>query len=344
MSTENKPLPIIEVLNLKKKYGNIKALNGISFSIGKGEIVGFLGPNGAGKSTTLKILSGLIPADSGEAKVCGVDLAEEEGQVRNHIGYLAENNPLPEDLRVIEYLKFRGMLKGLEGSRLRERTKIVLEICDLERKVSERKIGNLSKGFRQRVGIADSLLSEPRLVILDEPTIGLDPQQSAITRKMMERLRGEVSFLLSSHILSEVEACCDRMIILSHGQIVAEGSLYNLQKRFVNKTIFEIVAIANKIDIQKKIRIIDSSCELLQDDPVENSGKRRFIFSTENGENVAEKIVKSLVIDSKTSIYEFQITRPDLETIFLRATKENWDKADNIKRRKTIIQHSQKMT
>ena len=128
MSTENKPLPIIEVLNLKKRYGNIKALNGISFSIGKGEIVGFLGPNGAGKSTTLKILSGLIPADSGEAKVCGVDLAEEEGQVRNHIGYLAENNPLPEDLRVIEYLKFRGMLKGLEGSRLRERTKIVLEI------------------------------------------------------------------------------------------------------------------------------------------------------------------------------------------------------------------------
>ena len=253
MSTENKPLPIIEVLNLKKKYGNIKALNGISFSIGKGEIVGFLGPNGAGKSTTLKILSGLIPADSGEAKVCGVDLAEEEGQVRNHIGYLAENNPLPEDLRVIEYLKFRGLLKGLQGSRLRQRIKVVLEICDLERTVSERKIGNLSKGFRQRVGIADSLLSEPRLVILDEPTIGLDPQQSAITRKMMERLRGEVSFLLSSHILSEVEACCDRMIILSHGQIVAEGTLYDLQERFVNKTIFEIVALASKINIQKKV-------------------------------------------------------------------------------------------
>ena len=344
MSAENKPLPIIEVLNLKKKYGNIKALNGISFSIGKGEIVGFLGPNGAGKSTTLKILSGLIPADSGEAKVCGVDLAEEEGQVRNHIGYLAENNPLPEDLRVIEYLKFRGMLKGLEGSRLRERTKIVLEICDLERKVSERKIGNLSKGFRQRVGIADSLLTEPRLVILDEPTIGLDPQQSAITRKMMERLRGEVSFLLSSHILSEVEACCDRMIILSHGQIVAEGTLYNLQKRFVNKTVFEIIALGNKINIQKKIRIIDSSCELLHDDPVENSGKRRFIFSTKNGENIAEKIVKSLVLDSKISIYEFQITRPDLETIFLRATKENWDKSDNIERGKTINHDLAEMT
>jgi ABC-2 type transport system ATP-binding protein len=338
MSAENKPLPIIEVLNLKKKYGNIKALNGISFSIGRGEIVGFLGPNGAGKSTTLKILSGLIPADSGEAKVCGVDLAEEEGQVRNHIGYLAENNPLPEDLRVIEYLKFRGMLKGLEGSRLRERIKIVLDICDLERKVSERKIGNLSKGYKQRVGIADSLLSEPRLVILDEPTIGLDPQQSAITRKMMERLRGEVSFLLSSHILSEVEACCDRMIILSHGLIVAEGTLYNLQKRFINKTIFEIVALGNKINIQKRVRLVDSSCELLQDDPVETSGKRRFIFSTNNGENVAEEIVKKLVQDSSFRIFEFQISRPDLETIFLRATKENWDKSDSIVRAKTVNQ------
>ena len=334
MTTENKPLPIIEVVNLKKRYGNIHALKGISFSIGKGEIVGFLGPNGAGKSTTLRILSGLIAADSGEAKVCGVDLAEEEGQVRNHIGYLAENNPLPEDLRVIEFLKFRARLKGLEGSRLRERIKVVLEICDLERKVSERKIGNLSKGYRQRVGIADSLLAEPRLIILDEPTIGLDPRQSAITRKMMERLRGEVSFLLSSHILSEVEACCDRMIILSHGQIVAEGTLYDLQKKFVNKTIFEIVATSKKIDIQKEVRKLDASCELLQDDPVEVSGKRRFTFSTDQGEQIAEKIVKSLLFDCDLRIFEFQISRPDLETIFLRATKKNWDKKDFLIRKK----------
>ena len=239
---------------------------------------------------------------------------------------------MPEDLRVIEYLKFRGLLKGLQGSRLRQRIKVVLEICDLERTVSERKIGNLSKGFRQRVGIADSLLSEPRLVILDEPTIGLDPQQSAITRKMMERLRGEVSFLLSSHILSEVEACCDRMIILSHGQIVAEGTLYDLQERFVNKTIFEIVALASKINIQKKVRSIDSSCELVQDDPVETSGKRRFLFSTNKGESIAEEIIKTLVQDDKINVFEFQISRPDLETIFLRATKENWEKNDLDKR------------
>ena len=328
MNSDSRPLPIIEVLNLKKRYGLIQALKGISFSVGKGEIVGFLGPNGAGKSTTLKILSGLIPADSGEAKVCGVDLAEEDGEVRNHIGFLPENNPLPEDLRVIEYLKFRAMLKGLKGSRKRDRIRIALDICDLERKVSERKIGNLSKGYRQRVGIADALLAEPRLVILDEPTIGLDPRQSAITRKMMERLRGEITFLLSSHLLSEVEACCDRMVILSHGQIVAEGTLPELQKAYINKTIFEIVALASKIDIQRHVRSIDESCELIQDEPVEVTGKKRFIFSTNQGELYAEKVLKHLIKIPEMRVLELQIERPDLETIFLRATKKNWEKND----------------
>ncbi|MAH25512.1 MAG: ABC transporter [Opitutae bacterium] len=335
MSTEPKPLPIIEVLNLKKRYGLIQALKGISFSVGKGEIIGFLGPNGAGKSTTLKILSGLIPADSGEAKVCGVDLAEEEGEVRNHIGFLPENNPLPEELRVIEYLKFRAMLKGLRGSRKRDRIRIALDICDLERKVSERKIGNLSKGYKQRVGIADALLTEPRLVILDEPTIGLDPRQSAVTRKMMERLRGDVTFLLSSHILSEVEACCDRMIILSHGQIVAEGTLNQLQKEFINRTIFEVVALTNRMSLQKSVREIDETCELLQDEPVDVSGKKRFIFSTEKGEFVAEAILRYLVKIPDLRVFEFQIERPDLETIFLRATKKNWEENDHLGKKRS---------
>ncbi len=334
MSSETKPLPIVDVINLRKKYGLVQALKGISFSIAKGEIVGFLGPNGAGKSTTLRILSGLIPADSGEAKVCGVDLAEEEGEVRKHIGFLAENNPLPEDLRVIEYLNFRANLKGLEGSRKRERIRLSLDACDLERRVSERKIGNLSKGFRQRVGIADALLAEPRLLILDEPTIGLDPRQSAVTRKMMERLRGEVSFLLSSHILSEVEACCDRMIILSHGQIVAEGTMNDLQKMFINQTVFEIVSTDNRIDLHRAIRQIDPNCELLHDEPVEISHKTRYTFSTAEGENKAEEIVRSLVQNLQLKISEFQISRPDLETIFLRATKKNWEEQDYLGRGK----------
>jgi len=338
MSVESKAAPIVDVINLRKRYGLIQALKGISFSIGKGEIVGFLGPNGAGKSTTLRILSGLIPADSGEAKVCGVDLAEEEGEVRKHIGFLAENNPLPEDLRVVEYLNFRANLKGLEGSRKRERIRLALDACDLERRVSERKIGNLSKGFRQRVGIADALLAEPRLVILDEPTIGLDPRQSAITRKMMERLRGEVSFLLSSHILSEVEACCDRMIILSYGQIVAEGTMNDLQKMFINKTVFEVVSSATRIEIHRFIRQIDPNCEFLYDDPVEISHRCRYTFSTTEGDSKAEEILRNLIQNIDLRISEFQISRPDLETIFLRATKKNWEEQDFLGRRKRSSQ------
>jgi ABC-2 type transport system ATP-binding protein len=334
MNAEAKRLPIVDVINLRKRYGLVQALKGISFSIGNGEIVGFLGPNGAGKSTTLRILSGIIAADSGEAKVCGVDLAEEEGEVRKHIGFLAENNPLPEDLRVIEYLNFRANLKGLAGSRKRERIRLALDACDLERRISERKIGNLSKGFRQRVGIADALLAEPRLVILDEPTIGLDPRQSAITRKMMERLRGDVSFILSSHILSEVEACCDRMIILSHGQIVAEGTMHDLQKMFINKTVFEIVSSNRRIDLHRAVRQIDQNCELLYDDPVEISKKSRYTFSTTEGEGKAEEILRALVQNELLSISEFQISRPDLETIFLRATKKNWENQDYLGRRK----------
>jgi len=331
--TKEKPLPIVEVLNLRKRYGLIQALKGISFSIGKGEIVGFLGPNGAGKSTTLRILSGMIAADSGEAKVCGVDLAEEDGEVRNHIGFLAENNPLPDELRVIEYLNFRANLKGLKGSRKKDRIRLVLDACDLDRRVSERKISTLSKGFRQRVGIADALIAEPRLVILDEPTIGLDPMQTAITRKMMERMRGEVAFIISSHILSEVEICCDRMIILSHGQIVAEGSLNELQDQFIDDVIFEVVSNASRIEMQKTILKIDPTSQIIQEEPIENSGKRKYIFSSKNKSN-EDSILQDLLFIKEMQISEFRVAKPDLETIFLKATKRNWEIQDLLGRKK----------
>lgn len=325
--TKEKPLPIVEVLNLRKRYGLIQALKGISFSIGKGEIVGFLGPNGAGKSTTLRILSGMIAADSGEAKVCGVDLAEEDGEVRNHIGFLAENNPLPDELRVIEYLNFRANLKGLKGSRKKDRIRLVLDACDLDRRTSERKISTLSKGFRQRIGIADALIAEPRLVILDEPTIGLDPMQTAITRKMMERMRGEVAFIISSHILSEVEICCDRMIILSHGQIVAEGSLQELQDQFIHDVIFEVVSNASRIEMQKTMLKIDPTSQIIQEEPIENSGKRKYIFSSKN-KSTKDTILQELILIKEMQISEFRVAKPDLETIFLKATKRNWEIQD----------------
>ena len=331
--TKEKPLPIVEVLNLRKRYGLIQALKGISFSIGKGEIVGFLGPNGAGKSTTLRILSGMIAADSGEAKVCGVDLAEEDGEVRNHIGFLAENNPLPDELRVIEYLNFRANLKGLKGSRKKDRIRLVLDACDLDRRVSERKISTLSKGFRQRIGIADALIAEPRLVILDEPTIGLDPMQTAITRKMMERMRGEVAFIISSHILSEVEICCDRMIILSHGQIVAEGSLNELQDQFIDDIIFEVVVNASRIEMQKTIVNIDPTSQIIEEETIENSKKRKYIFSSKN-KKTKDTILQELFSIKEMHISEFRVAKPDLETIFLKATKRNWEMQDLLGRKK----------
>ena len=247
-------------------------------------------------------------------------------------------------MNIEELLSYFKELK-LQGTKREIAKGVVKEIIDRLEFLSnvglnylnlERSAETLSGGESQRIRLASQIGSGlvGVMYILDEPTIGLDPRQSAITRKMMDRLRGEVSFILSSHILSEVEACCDRMIILSHGQIVAEGTLYDLQKKFVNKTIFEIVATSKKIDIQKEVRKLDASCELLQDDPVEVSGKRRFTFSTDQGEPIAEKIVKSLLLDCELRISEFQISRPDLETIFLRATKKNWDKKDFLIRKK----------
>ncbi|MBT7922723.1 MAG: ABC transporter ATP-binding protein [Opitutae bacterium] len=322
---------VIEVTDLSKAYGRVKALSGLTFSVAKGEIVGFLGPNGAGKSTTMRILCGMTGADSGEAQVCGVDLAEEEGEVRKHIGYLPENNPLPEDLRVSEYLKFRGRLKGLSGGRLRERLEATLNLCDLRRSASERLIGNLSKGYRQRVGIAEALLDEPKLLILDEPTIGLDPRQTGIIRKLLDRLRGETSFLLSSHVLSEVEASCDRMLILNRGRIVAEGTLQELQAEYLDNTVFEVVAGGERSVIEKIARNIDPLCELIDENPTTATGRKRFSFCTPQGESSAESILKEFVNQSVTQTREFNIARPDLESIFLKATKRSWEQTDSFR-------------
>lgn len=318
---------VIEVIDLAKSYGHVRALDGVTFSVAKGEIVGFLGPNGAGKSTTMRILCGLIPADSGEARVSGVDLAEQEGEVRRHVGYLPENNPLPDELRVSEYLRFRGRLKGLSGSLLRERVDRSLDLCDLRRSAAERMIGNLSKGFRQRVGIADSLLAEPKVVILDEPSIGLDPRQTGIVRRLLERLRGEVAVLLSSHVLSEVEACCDRMLILNRGRIVAEGGLADLQEEYVDETVFEVVAAGPREVIEKATYGADPSCELKEEGPPEASGHRRYVFATKNGESAAEASLRALVGDEQTLTREFSLCRPDLESIFLKATKRSWEES-----------------
>ena len=220
--------PIIEVRNLTKRYPGRTAVDDISFSIGRGEVVGFLGPNGAGKSTTLRILACYLPATSGTVRVAGRDVFREPDEVRRRIGYMPENNPLHLDMRVREYLKFRARLKGLGWRRSRERVDTVLEQCGLGG-VSGRIIGQLSKGYRQRVGLADALVHEPDLIILDEPTIGLDPHQIRSVRALVKDLGKRHTVVLSTHILSEVEMTCSRVLILHRGRILASDRTEDLE-------------------------------------------------------------------------------------------------------------------
>jgi ABC-2 type transport system ATP-binding protein len=218
---------MITVENLTRRYGRTTAIDDISFEVRRGDIVGFLGPNGAGKTTTMRILAGFLPPTGGRVCVAGVDVVRDSLAARRHVGYMPENVPLYSEMYVEEYLRYRGRLKQMHGRRLRIRVAQMLEECGLL-EVRRKLIGALSKGFRQRVGLADSLLHEPELLILDEPTIGLDPHQIRHIRNLIRGLSSRHTVLLSSHILSEVEAICRNVIIINRGRILASDSTENL--------------------------------------------------------------------------------------------------------------------
>jgi ABC-2 type transport system ATP-binding protein len=218
---------MIEVSNLTKRYGARTAVENVSFTVQRGEIVGLLGPNGAGKSTILRILSTFLPATAGTVRVAGFDVFYQSAEVRRRIGYMPENNPLHLDMRVREYLKFRARLKGLSAGQTRERVGVVLEQCSLT-DVSRRMVGQLSKGYRQRVGLADALVHQPELLILDEPTIGLDPNQVRAVRQLIKELGQSHTILVSTHILPEVEMTCGRILILHEGKLLAADRKENL--------------------------------------------------------------------------------------------------------------------
>src|SRR6516165_2230617 len=226
---------MIEVANLTKRYAGHTAVSGISFTVNRGEIVGLLGENGAGKSTTMRILSCYLPATSGTVQVAGLDVFRHSEEVRRRIGYMPENNPLHFDMRVREYLKFRARLKGLTRRRSRQRVDEVTEQCSLT-DVSHRIVGQLSKGYRQRVGLADALVHEPELIILDEPTIGLDPNQIRAVRQLIKGLANSHTVLISTHILPEAEMTCNRMVIMYQGTILAADTPENLQQFMSSKS------------------------------------------------------------------------------------------------------------
>jgi len=220
---------VIEVERLTKDYGSVVAVRDVSFSVGRGEVVGFLGPNGAGKSTTLRILAGFLGASSGRVRINGHDITETSLAAREQLGYMPESSPLYPELRVREYLEFRARLKRLPRARRRAGVERAIERANL-REVSETTIGHLSKGYRQRVGLADALVADPPLLILDEPTAGLDPNQVREVRALIKSLGADHTVLLSTHILSEVEATCQRALVIDRGRLIAQGTLEELSR------------------------------------------------------------------------------------------------------------------
>ncbi|MGC3960258.1 MAG: ABC transporter ATP-binding protein [Verrucomicrobiota bacterium] len=311
--------PMIEVRNLTKRYAGRTALADISFSVAAGEIVGLLGPNGAGKSTTMRILSGFMPATSGTARVAGYDVYHDSTEVRRRIGYMPENNPLHNEMRVREYLKFRARLKGLSRAESRERIDTVLQQCSLT-DVSKRIIGQLSKGYRQRVGLADAIVHEPDLIILDEPTIGLDPHQIRLVRQLIKSLAGTHTVLISSHILPEVEMTCSRVMIMLNGKILASDTPDNLQKQMAGKgqIIAEIAAPAADLKVEwaqmAEVEHFDvSSLE---------GGFQRCALLARDGLDLRPKIF-ALVQERGWQLRELTRNRHSLEDIYVQVTRPN---------------------
>jgi ABC-2 type transport system ATP-binding protein len=280
---------MIEVNQLTKRYARHEAVRGISFSVKRGEIVGFLGPNGAGKTTTLRMLTGYLPPTSGSARIAGFDIFRQSIEARRKIGYMPENVPLYEDMRVREYLKFRAQLKGLGRGDTRRRVGTVLETCGLE-SVRRKMIKTLSKGYRQRVGLADALVHDPELLILDEPTNGLDPNQIRQIRELIRQLAESHTVLISTHILHEVEMTCNRVIIIDNGKIKATDTPANLtqQMRAAGRIQVEIHAdpevvsgVINRLEHVKKV-----SPETLDD------GWSRFTVWVDSGTDARENIAR----------------------------------------------------
>jgi ABC-2 type transport system ATP-binding protein len=235
---------MIHVQNLTKYYGDYPAVRDVSFTIPKGQIVGFLGPNGAGKSTTMRILAGYLAATSGSATIDGIDVFWNSVAARRRIGYMPENCPLYPEMRVREYLHFRAGVKGLHGSRRKQRIDYVLGRCWLD-DVDRQLIGTLSKGYRQRVGLADSLLADPTVLILDEPTAGLDPAQIRETRNLIRELGQQHTLILSTHILPEVEVTCHRVIIIHQGRVAASGMVDDLEGQGGAQPALDVIADGN---------------------------------------------------------------------------------------------------
>ena len=328
---------MIEVKNLVKRYGEHIAVNNLSFTVEKGQIYGFLGPNGAGKSTTMNIMTGYIASTEGEVYINGYNILEEPEEAKKCIGYLPEMPPLYMDMTVQEYLQFAAELKNIEKSKRTEMINEAIKATKLE-SVRKRLIKNISKGFKQRVGLAQAILGFPEIIILDEPTVGLDPKQIIEIRDLIKELSAKHTIILSSHILSEVSAVCDHIVIIAHGKLVASDTPNNLSKLMAGSNSLELTVRGRKEQVRSILKKIKSVKEI----EIHNSVEPNCVdisLKTTDGRDIREEIFYAFATE-KCAILMMKSSNMSLEDVFLELTSDV--KADEYKRKRHFARTTEK--
>jgi len=311
---------MLTVKNLTKRYARTTAVDQISFTVEKGQIVGFLGPNGAGKTTTMRMLTCFLPPSAGTATVAGFDVLEQPMEVKKRIGYLPETPPIYPELETVEYLKFVGRLKGLSGAELEKRIDYVCDRCAIG-DVRKKLLGKLSKGYRQRVGLAQAIIHNPEVLILDEPTAGLDPKQINETRDLIKSLAGGHTIILSTHILPEVEQTCEQVIIINKGKLVATDSVRNLRARArgAESLLLEIAGRNGDLEasvVQDKLQRVAGVGRVLCKDQRDSS----MIFEIESQKGLVRGDLARIVVESGWDLNELRPAAMSLEEVFLQLT------------------------
>lgn len=309
---------MIQATQLTKRYGSTTAIQEVSFEVNRGEILGFLGPNGAGKTTTMRILSGFFAATEGKATIAGFDVFEDPLEVKKRVGYLPENPPLYGEMKVDAYLRFVATIKGVEGSSLDSQLSHSKERCGLT-KVGDRLIKQLSKGYRQRVGLAQAIIHDPEVLILDEPTIGLDPKQIIEVRELIKSLGGDHTVILSTHILSEVSMTCERVIIIDKGEIVAMDTPENLTRQAAGEQRLELEIVGPVENLTSLLREIPPVKNVITNPP-EDRYQRVFV-EVEKGEEVRHLVARK-VVDAGFELYGLKAQSVTLEEVFVNLTAD----------------------
>ena len=316
---------MIEAQGLTRRYGDFTAVQGITFSVPGGEILGMLGPNGAGKTTTIRMITGFLPPSSGRVTVHGHDLFTEPGRARRQIGYLPETVALYGEMRVREYLAYRARLEGMNRGEARAAISETVSSCLLE-DVEHQIVGTLSKGYRQRVGLAAAILHGPRVLVLDEPTVGLDPRQIIAIRELIRELGRERTLLISTHILPEVEQLCDRVVIIDRGRLVAEGTPRELREQSRGNALLRVTVKDAPGDVPDVLGTIPGVASVVTGDRAEDTAEARFHVETAAGQDLRETVFRAAV-ERGWVLLELIEEKASLEDVFVRLTSRDADAA-----------------